>query len=305
MSSDTGDQLRRARQTKGLTIADAARATRIKARYLEALEEGRWHDLPGPVQARGFMRNYAAFLGLEGDALTTAFIHEAEQAPAPAVPAPPPAPTVSSLPPPEASAPAPPLPEPLSPPPAPVERPVLPAWVSLDMIAGGAALVLFAIVALLAARAYVVPLVDRLAASPEPNTATARVQPVLTPTRPLTPTVAFPVHPNGIIQIGLAALEHAWVRVTTDGVTAFEGLIEPGKSWTWEAREQLIVETGNGAAFTLAVNGKTMGALGARDRITIRAWSPRGEVVPPPTPTALPPTETPEPAPTLVPTPAP
>lgn len=291
-----GDQLRRAREAKGLSIADVEKTTRIRARFLQAMEEDRWNDLPGPVQARGFLRNYAALLGLDGDALVAL-----RETPPPAQPA------ILPQPQPQPAAPINRASEPLAPaaesslP----EQSDSPTWLSPDMIAGSVALVLFVIVAALAAQTYVVPLVSQLMAlPPEPTIAIAtRPQTAFTPTTAVTPTPTFPVNESGVIQLGLAALEHVWVRITTDGITAFEGLLAPGKSLTWEAREQLIVETGDGAALNFAINGKTMGPLGARHQITIRAWSPRGEVVPPPTSTPAPPTPTPEPAPTLVPLP--
>ena len=70
--SDIGNQLRAARESKGLTIADVEKVTRIRARFLEAMEDGRWDALPGPVQIRGFLKNYAVFLGLNGDELVAA-----------------------------------------------------------------------------------------------------------------------------------------------------------------------------------------------------------------------------------------
>ncbi|HEU0072543.1 MAG TPA: helix-turn-helix transcriptional regulator [Dehalococcoidia bacterium] len=59
-----------ARQAKGLTLFDAERGTRIPRRYLEALEADQFSLLPAPVYARGFLRNYARFLGLDENALT-------------------------------------------------------------------------------------------------------------------------------------------------------------------------------------------------------------------------------------------
>lgn len=64
-----GSRLAEARQQKGLSLADAERQTRITRRYLEALETDRFHLLPAPVYARGFLRNYARFLGLNADEL--------------------------------------------------------------------------------------------------------------------------------------------------------------------------------------------------------------------------------------------
>ncbi len=324
--SEIGDQLRSAREAKNLTLAQVERATRIKARYLQAMEEGRWDDLPGAVQARGFLKNYASFLELDSEELVV--LRERELAkPVPEILPQPAAPVVQSpqspaspqpviAPSPVASQspePAPSMvaaletPSAQTAPPEPSEQFVTPRWLSIDMIVGGVALVLFAVIAILAARSYVLPLISKLnEPTPEPTSVAGTRLPVtLTPTRVITPTAVFPVNPDGGIQIGLAALEHAWVRITTDGMTAFEGLLIPGQSLTWDAKEQLIVETGDGAAFNFAINGKTMGALGKRNQVTIRAWSPRGEVVAPPTPSPAPPTETPEPAPTLAPLPTP
>ena len=64
-SSPLGETLRRARQARGTTIEDAARATRIPLRYLQALEQNNFSILPAPVYARGFLRSYSGYLGLD------------------------------------------------------------------------------------------------------------------------------------------------------------------------------------------------------------------------------------------------
>jgi transcriptional regulator with XRE-family HTH domain len=63
--SPLGETLRRARQARGVTVEDAQRATRIPRRYLEALEEENFALLPAPVYARGFLRSYSGYLGLD------------------------------------------------------------------------------------------------------------------------------------------------------------------------------------------------------------------------------------------------
>ncbi|HEY8767157.1 MAG TPA: helix-turn-helix domain-containing protein [Dehalococcoidia bacterium] len=63
--SPLGETLRRARTAKGITIEDAERVTRIPRKYLEALELDNFGILPAPVYARGFLRSYAGYLGLE------------------------------------------------------------------------------------------------------------------------------------------------------------------------------------------------------------------------------------------------
>ena len=62
-----GASLREARTRRGLSPADVQKAIRIRERYLKALEEETWDLLPGEAYAKGFLRTYAEFLGLDGD----------------------------------------------------------------------------------------------------------------------------------------------------------------------------------------------------------------------------------------------
>jgi transcriptional regulator with XRE-family HTH domain len=65
--SELGDLLRSTRQKRNLSLAEVARATRIKQTYLSALEEGDYGLLPGSAYITGFLRNYASYLGLHPD----------------------------------------------------------------------------------------------------------------------------------------------------------------------------------------------------------------------------------------------
>lgn len=64
-----GETLRSAREARGLDRARIERDTRIRERYLSALERGAYEELPGDVYARGFLRTYARYLKLEPDEL--------------------------------------------------------------------------------------------------------------------------------------------------------------------------------------------------------------------------------------------
>jgi cytoskeleton protein RodZ len=72
-----GEELRRAREDAGLDLADVAAHLRIRSNFLSALEEGRPDALPGITYAIGYVRTYAAFLGLEPDAAVRRFKEEA------------------------------------------------------------------------------------------------------------------------------------------------------------------------------------------------------------------------------------
>ena len=64
LMTNLGDLLREAREARGLTWEDVERATHIRLKYLEALENNQFQELPGDVYTRGFLRNYSIFLEL-------------------------------------------------------------------------------------------------------------------------------------------------------------------------------------------------------------------------------------------------
>ena len=57
-----GEVLRRAREARSLTVAEAAEALRLRPRQIEAIEDGDFASFKGLAYARGFVRNYARFL---------------------------------------------------------------------------------------------------------------------------------------------------------------------------------------------------------------------------------------------------
>jgi cytoskeleton protein RodZ len=69
MATPVGQTLRKARTDRGIELSEVERATKIRAKFLEAMEEDRWEALPAPAYARGFLDIYARYLGLDRDAL--------------------------------------------------------------------------------------------------------------------------------------------------------------------------------------------------------------------------------------------
>ncbi len=88
--AEIGATLREARMRAGIDIAEIESETKIRAKYLRALENENWAALPGPTYVRSFMRTYADTLGLDGRLLVEQyrFSHErpADQDLAPIVP---------------------------------------------------------------------------------------------------------------------------------------------------------------------------------------------------------------------------
>lgn len=72
MTATIGQQLRQAREARSLSLEQVSQATLMRLHYLEALEIGDFSILPSMVQARGFLRTYAGFLGLDAKPLLAA-----------------------------------------------------------------------------------------------------------------------------------------------------------------------------------------------------------------------------------------
>jgi cytoskeletal protein RodZ len=64
-----GTVLRTAREARFIDLARVERDIKIRIRYLSALERGDYRDLPEPIYTRGFLRNYALYLGLDPEYL--------------------------------------------------------------------------------------------------------------------------------------------------------------------------------------------------------------------------------------------
>src|ERR1700726_686442 len=62
-----GEHLKREREMRGISLDEICAATRISTRFLEALENEEWEQLPGGVFNRGFVRAVARLLGLDED----------------------------------------------------------------------------------------------------------------------------------------------------------------------------------------------------------------------------------------------
>ncbi len=78
-----GEILRQQRERKGITLEQAAEDTRIREKFLVALESGDHPSLPGAVYTKGFLRNYADYLDLDGTDLVALYTAERSSTPEP------------------------------------------------------------------------------------------------------------------------------------------------------------------------------------------------------------------------------
>jgi len=273
MSDGLGLWLRRTRETRQISLSDAEKALRIRRRYLQALEMGDYTALPGEIQARGFLRNYARYLNLPVEEALARYDAEIQGRPMQPraftnTAAEPKAPIVNR-------------PSVFSPPPTEAEeaassRARIPSFVFQLLLV---ALVFFAIVA---GGSFVwLQIANRAGdgnGAPTPATTEVQMSGAATTQSTPAPPLTFVPSTDGRVYLRLMANEHAWVRVSADARTIFEGTAGPGQMLETSAEEMLIVATGNAGAFQIYINGTDWGTLGGSGEVVRRAWNPVGEV---------------------------
>jgi len=72
-----GDELRREREIRAISLKEIADATKISKRFLEAIEKNDHKTLPAPVFTRGFVREYARYLGLNSEEMVNRYNYAA------------------------------------------------------------------------------------------------------------------------------------------------------------------------------------------------------------------------------------
>ena len=293
-----GTWLRQTRDAKGGTLEEAEVSTCIRGRFLEALEAGDFAIfLGGEAQIRGFLRIYARYLELSpGEVLARYDAEVRADKLHPGVEVAPPG--VSAEMQPDSPARLATGPAAFQPRNIPVSAfPLRRVNLKTLIIASIVFVVLLVAVAAIgysmsqnAAEEAAANVAFAAATATAPAETPLTSVPTVTVTSiPPAVTPTFPVSSQGDVMMTLEATEHVWVRVTTDGLIVFEGLLARGQVETWVGQEAVIVDSGNGAGVLITVNGQPQGAMCGRGQVCSRAWGPAGEIAVP----SLAPTSTP------------
>lgn len=283
--AEIGRRLKARRLMLSLTLEEIERHTRIRLAFLKALEEGALEDLPVPVQTRGILANYAAFIDLDADAILLRFADGLQarhrenkplwQSPRTRAPM-----TVhTSLPP-------------------------LRSFIASDLLFGGGVaimLILFSIWGINRIMALRSASPARGSSPSIPEILAGTVLPTLPQLVTLipaqdTPLALTPVPsatsgaelatlpPDVSVQVQLDASERTYMRITVDGTPEFEGRAEPGQDYTYQAAKQIEVVVGNGAALRVTHNGHKLGLMGSFGEVVDRLYTAQGVLTPTSTP---------------------
>lgn len=261
-----GDTLREARELRGITLEDVEKGTHIRVKHLAALEAGEIDALPSPVQARGFLRNYAEYLGLDGDEILSRYDSLPQ----------------SGAPPPRAETPA--------------HRsgrarmtlsmPGRSRWFSMDLVVGGVVTVALIGIFVWGGSRLASAVFGTEAATP---TVSSFFLPTgSAPTLPLiggatgTPTAPPPLESFTEVQMRIVVQQRSWVRVSVDGQEAFAGMVIPGQTLEYTGSRVVEILTGNGAGLHVTFNGRDQGPMGSLGQVAHRLWTVEGMITPTP-----------------------
>ncbi len=271
MNDGLGAWLRRTREQQQLTLADIEKALRIRRRYLQALEVSDYAALPGEIQARGFLRNYARFLKLPVEEALARYDSDVR-----GVPLQPRARSSVD----EMRSPVFDRRTPFRPPQTEAEEiaSVARSVPKGMVLAVWGAFLFFGIVfvATILALVFLDLEPESVMASPTPVLTIALTEALSTPTPES--TLVIPEAVDGKVRVRLVAQESAWISVSADQQIVFQGIADTDKVMEVTAEEIMIIATGNGGAFQLYLNGVDLGLLGEIGEAVRRAWGPDGEI---------------------------
>jgi cytoskeleton protein RodZ len=300
--AEIGEQLSQRRDLLSLSYEDIESHIHLRKRYLEAIEAGKFNELPSPIQARGMLANYAEFLNLDVDAILLYFAeglqkqHLAAQVQKP---------TSKSA------------------------RALSPTALRLKNFFSLDLLVIVGIFIIIAG--FVIWGVNRILSANIPSTAATElpdVSDVLLSTGSPTPegtsipegttTVEggdvtaeteniplFTAAPNlNPVNLVIIPLQNVWMRVMVDSEVVFEGRLFTGNAYDYSAEEKIELLTGNAGSLQIYFNDQDIGSVGLIGQVADLVFTDTGLVLPTPTNTPTI-TETPQetPTPTITPTP--
>ncbi|MBQ9486669.1 MAG: helix-turn-helix domain-containing protein [Selenomonadaceae bacterium] len=261
-----GDILRKEREKQRMTIEDIENGTSIRASYIEAIEKGEYDKMPGRVYAKGFIKNYANFLKLNGDEIVKQFVAEVS----PAV-------------------------EPVE-----IEVDKEDGKKTAFSVSGkriGISDEGFSIGNYLSANAILAAIIAVVVVvggifyyTKDSGTEIAKTDVKTQETKPAaqTQTPAAPAQPAAApnnqvsaapapqvdgVNVQATFSDDCWMLVTVDGAVVYEGVINAGQVMDWKGNDNVNFRIGNAGAVDFVMNGQNFGKLGEEGDVVDKTFS--------------------------------
>lgn len=258
-----GEILRSEREKKGLTIKDIEKATSIRALYLSAIEEDNYSVVPGEVYLKGFIRNYANYLGLDGQNIVNIY----RQSKTPVTETPEPVITDTADKPTDTA-----------------KKTIKPSAAEEKRTEQRGPMKWFA------AGAIVVVLLgfgwwwaegrsgqDQAQLTKPSPAAPAPVQ-QLAPQAPASPAPSSQQPASQApaakpVVLSAKYTDSCWTLVKADGKEVYEGIPKVGETLTWEAQTNINVQFGNAGGVEVVYNGQSLGKMGAKGEVLSKSFT--------------------------------
>ena len=237
-----GEELRREREIRGISLKEIADATKISKRFLDALERNDHRTLPAPVFTRGFVREYSRYVGLNAEEMVNRYNFAAANDDRIEKP-----PQVEKYPqtPPRDISPKPPR-----------KRGIPPVYARIDRNLVAAA---FIAAALAGVAWWAVQ--NRRAESDVPGNEPATAATAAPAPIPILPPK--PVVDDSTLRLAVEVIDNAWVVLEADGKTVVNEEMVRGERRTFEANDAFRFRNiGNAAGLKLTFNGAVVPPLG-------------------------------------------
>jgi len=249
-----GEELRREREIRSISLREIADATKISTRFLDAIERNDHRMLPAPAFTRGFIRAYARYLGLNAEEMVTRYNYAAagddriektlhlER-----------------------------LVQPLPDPPkaAPVKRGIPPVYARVD---GNIYLLIFLAVALAAVSYWAFHHKREKAAAEAARAEVTATAPATTSTagaaaKPVVPAAA-PVPAGDGLRLTVELTGDSWISLEADGKSVVNDELRAGDKRSFEAKDGFRFKTiGNAGGVVLTLNDQRLDSLGAEGKV--------------------------------------
>jgi len=223
-----GSWLRRQRELREISLREIADTTKISIRYLQALEQDRFDVLPAPVFAKGFLREYSRFVGLDPDEVVNSYLnaqiaYETGEVPTSGSDAQPTSPGAAD-------------------------------WMSSILLVVGVILLLLAV-------AFIAFHAERSRSEGDPPPMAA---PILEEASPAGEVMAADDSPAAPLEITMDFKQDCWVEAMVDGEERISELHVQGESLQIQAQERVtFLALGDPMAVHIEVNGEPFEIPGA------------------------------------------
>lgn len=221
-----GEALKKAREDKKLTLEQAQRDTKIQLKVLVSLETDAFSKLPNPTYVKGFIKQYAQYLGLDPEPLLNEYVSLNPQAPPQEI-------VVKGE-----------------------DEKIKTAASPAKKKSNLTTIILASIIVVLVIGAGLSKLIGRATSVPKREKAISTKFSKKEKPKPLIVKESEP------LKLTVTANQDSWMHIKCDGKIVYQSILKTGSSQLFQANEQIVLWVGNAAGLELNLNGHNLGSPG-------------------------------------------